>query len=242
MALPVALRLVSLSGKGRDFPTKPEISRRITSSIEFNVKSDYKRLERRLNAIERKQLPFAFANTLNDTAFQVRKQIVGPTYDRAFEVRDKRFASQSFRVVKANKRNLRAMVMQVPPRGATGVRGNLHLHAKGGIKSARAGNLAIPSDKIKHRRRSRGVPKNLEPRELLNQPRSFVAVMKSGKRGIFKRRGKKRLPIDLMYSFEKSVVITKQYLFFEDGTMIVRNNLSRNFNKQFARALKTARR
>ena len=210
--------------------------------MQVNLSSNYKQLERRLNKVQRKQLPFAFANTLNDTAFQVRKQIVGPTYDRAFEVRDKRFASQSFRVVKAKKRNLTAIVKQVPPKGATGVRGNLHMHAKGGIKSARAGNLAIPSDRVKNRRRSRGVPKSLEPRELLNQPRSFVAEMKSGKRGIFKRRGKKRLPIDLMYSFEKSVVITKRYLFFEDGSMIVRRNLSRNFNKQFARAMKTSRR
>jgi len=39
--------------------------------MDIKLSGNYRDLERRLNSVQRKQLPFAFANTLNDTAFQV---------------------------------------------------------------------------------------------------------------------------------------------------------------------------
>jgi len=209
--------------------------------MDIKLSGNYRELGQRLNKIQRKQLPFAFSKTLNDTAFQVRKTVTGPTYNRAFDVKNRKFAGQSFRVFKATKRKLEASVTQVKVRQL--YRGNLKMHAEGGIKRPRAGNIAIPSDKMKAKRTRTGrIGQANRPRQLLEKPRTFIAVMPSGKRGIWQRRGKKRLPIDLLYSFEKSVRITKNYLFFEDGSKVVRQNLQRNFSKAFDQAMKTRNR
>ena len=207
--------------------------------MELNVKANYLELERRLDNFQRKQLPFAFANTLNDTAFAMRKQIVGKTFDRAFAVRDKRFAGQSFRVKKAKKRDLHASLYQVKIRGL--YRGNLNLHAEGGIKKPRSGHLAVPSWQIKDRRRGRGVPDAWRARKVVNKSRTFVTTMPSGAFGIWQREGKARLPIKRLYTFETAVKIDKNFMFFEDGSVIFRRDLGRNFNKQFDRAIKTAK-
>ena len=209
--------------------------------MDIKLSGNYRELEQRLNKIQRKQLPFAFSKTLNDTAFQVRKTVTGPTYNRAFDVKNRKFAGQSFRVFKSTKRKLEASVTQVKVRQL--YRGNLKMHAEGGVKRPRAGNIAIPSDKIKAKRTRTGrIGQANRPRQLLEKPRTFIAVMPSGKRGIWQRRGKKRLPIDLLYTLDKSVRITKEYMFFEDGSKVVRKKLQRNFSKAFDQAMKTRKR
>ncbi len=210
-------------------------------SMDINLSGNFRQLERRLNSVQRKQLPFAFSKTLNDTAFQVRKTITGPTYNRAFDVKNSKFAGQSFRVFKSTKRKLEASVTQVKVRQL--YRGNLKMHAEGGIRRPRAGHIAVPSDKMKAKRTRTGrMGQANRPRQLLEKPRTFIAVMSSGKRGIWQRRGKKRLPIELLYNFEKSVRINKNYMFFEDGSMVVRKKLQRNFSKAFDHAMKTRKR
>ncbi|MEK9918004.1 MAG: phage tail protein [Pelagibacteraceae bacterium] len=236
MALPILIRLVSLSGKGRDFPTKSEISRQIKSDIKLNVRSDYKRLERRLNAIERKQLPFAFSKTLNKTAEKVKEKIALETFPESFDVRSKGFAKATLAIERSNKRKLVARVYDRFGRA------NLMLHAKGGIKKAKSRSLAIPGDKLRKRRRAKGMPDASKPKEILKQPRTFVATMKSGKHGIFQRRGKKRLPIDLLYSFKRSAVIKKAFRFYEDANKVVHDNLSHIFNRELKAALRSAKR
>ena len=209
--------------------------------MDIKLSGNYRELEKRLNSVQRKQLPFAFSKTLNDTAFQVRKTVTGPTYNRAFDVKNRKFAGQSFRVFKSTKRKLEASVTQVKVRQL--YRGNLKMHAEGGVKRPRAGNIAIPSDKIKAKRTRTGrIGQANRPRQLLEKPRTFIAVMPSGKRGIWQRRGKKRLPIDLLYTLDKSVRITKEYMFFEDGSKVVRKKLQRNFSKAFDHAMKTRKR
>ena len=207
--------------------------------MEINVKANYLELENRLNNFQRKQLPFAFSGTLNDTAFAMRKQIVGPTFEKAFEVRDKRFAGQSFRVKKATKKDLHASLYQVKVRGY--YRGSLNLHARGGVKKPRSGHLSLPSHEIKARRRGRGVPTAWRARQVLNKPRTFVATMPSGAFGIWQREGKARLPIKRIYTFSTAEKIDKNFMFFEDGSAIFRRDLGRSFNKRFDAAIKTAK-
>lgn len=209
--------------------------------MDIKLSGNYRELEKRLNSVQRKQLPFAFSKTLNDTAFQVRKTVTGPTYNRAFDVKNSKFSGQSFRVFKATKRKLEASVTQVKVRQL--YRGNLKMHAEGGIKRPRAGNIAIPSDKMKAKRTRTGrIGQANRPRQLLEKPRTFIAVMPSGNRGIWQRRGNKRLPIDLLYTLDSSVRITKSYMFFEDGSKVVRKKLQRNFSKAFDQAMKTRKR
>jgi hypothetical protein len=59
--------------------------------LTVNVSSNYKKLSRSLDQVGKKQLPFAFAKTLNQTMKAVEKYTVARTYPRAFDVRNKGF-------------------------------------------------------------------------------------------------------------------------------------------------------
>jgi hypothetical protein len=59
--------------------------------LTVNVSSNYKKLSRSLDQVGRKQLPFAFAKTLNQTMKAVAKYTVARTYPRAFDVRNRAF-------------------------------------------------------------------------------------------------------------------------------------------------------
>jgi hypothetical protein len=57
----------------------------IAGMLAVNVSSNYKTLSRSLDNLGRKQLPFAFAKTLNETMKAVEKYTVARTYPRAFD-------------------------------------------------------------------------------------------------------------------------------------------------------------
>ena len=63
--------------------------------MQINVSSNYRRLSRSLDTLGRKQLPFAFAKTLNQTMKAVGKYTVARTYPRAFDVRNRAFFKAS---------------------------------------------------------------------------------------------------------------------------------------------------
>ena len=60
----------------------------IAGMLTVNVSGNYKRLSRSLDQLGHKQLPFAFAKTLNETMKAVEKHTVARTYPRAFDVRN----------------------------------------------------------------------------------------------------------------------------------------------------------
>ena len=58
----------------------------IAGMLTVNVSSNYKKLSRSLDQVGKKQLPFAFAKTLNQTMKAVAKYTVARTYARAFDI------------------------------------------------------------------------------------------------------------------------------------------------------------
>jgi len=202
--------------------------------MKIDLSSNYRQLALRLSTMQKKQLPFAFAQTLNDTAFKVRKQIVERTYPRSFDVRDRRFATQTFRVKKATKRILTAVVFDRLDRA------NLKLHAEGGTKRAKRGSIAVPSRYVKDRRGARGVRRNLRPREVVDSPKGYISRGKD--RAIFQAYGPGGSKKRLLYSLKPSVRIAKVFPFYEDASRTVQRNLQRSFSINFRKALQTARR
>ena len=105
--------------------------------MQINISSNYKSLSRSLDQVGRKQLPFAFAKTLNETMKAVEKYTVARTYPRAFDVRNLAFFKTSIftgtPVKRATKTKLRVSARDRFDRG------NLPLHATGGTKRARSG-------------------------------------------------------------------------------------------------------
>jgi len=202
--------------------------------MDIKLSGNYRELEKRLNSVQRKQLPFAFANTLNDTAFKVRKQIVDRTYPRSFNVRDKRFAGTAFRVSKANKRKLVAVVFDRLDRA------NLKLHAEGGTKRAKSGNIAIPSRYVKERRSGRGVRKGLRPRTVVDTPKGYI--QREPRKAIFQSYGPKGSKKRLLYSLKAFANIRRTFPFYTDAERTVQRHLQRSFNVNLRKALRSRRR
>ncbi len=150
----------------------------IAGVLAVNVSSNYKKLSRSLDQVGRKQLPFAFAKTLNKTMKAAEKYTVARTYPRAFDVRNRAFFRAAIFMGTAAKRATKTK-LPVSARDRLD-RGNLQLHATGGTKRARSGRIAIPSRFNKATRGTRGVRKALRPRAVVNipkrhRPQSYVA-------------------------------------------------------------------
>ena len=196
--------------------------------VTLSVKSNIKAFSKTLSKFEKKQLPFATAQAMNDTIADVRKQIVDTTWPRSVEVRNRRFAGVAFRRKFAKKTKLRASLFDSLGREA------FNRQADGGIRIAHGNFLAVPSENIK--RTGKGVRANQRPRAL---KRSFVATMKSGKRGIFQRTGKRK--IRLMYSLTRTANVPKSFPFERDAERIARRKFGKHFVKRFNHAVRTAR-
>ena len=209
----------------------------------MNVSSNYKKLDRSLDKLGKKQLPFAFSKTLNDTMKAVAKYTVARTYPRAFDVRNKGFFKAAMftkdAVRWATKTKLRASA-----RDQFG-RGNLQLHATGGTKTGRAGRLAIPSRYVGSRRRKDGRVKDaLLPRAVVQTDKGFFTERRAGgsKAAIFQRYGRGAKKLRLLYTVQPRAKIRKRFRFYEDAERITRQVSPKLFRRNFAHAVKTARR
>jgi len=207
--------------------------------LTVNVSSNYKKLSRSLDQVGKKQLPFAFAKTLNQTMKAVAKYTVARTYPRAFDVRNKGFFKAAMftkdAVRWATKTKLRVSARDRFDRG------NLQLHATGGTKRARSGRIAIPSRFTKATRGARGVRKALRPRAVVNTPKGFID--RDGPRdAIYQRYGRGGKQVRLLYVLHRSAKIRKRFRFYEDAERITRSVSPKLFRKNFSQAIRTARR
>lgn len=199
-------------------------------TVTVRVSANVKAVRRWLTDIERRQVPFATAQALNATAFEVRSEIVGKTFPQAFDVKARGFARAAFRVDKASKRLPRASVFDRLGRA------NLALHAEGGTRRPRGAALAIPQT-IKRTAGGR-VPKGKTPRALKGKRTVFKAPTRTGNMGIWERT---RSGTRLLYTLAPEAKIARRFRFYEDAAKVARKRFDANFRTALARALATAR-
>ena len=204
--------------------------------MQMNVNSNFKQLNRSLDDIGRRQLPFAYSKTINDTMFAVRKHVVEKTYPKSFEQRNKRFFNAILRPKYSKKNDLHARIFD-----AVG-REYLERHTKGGLKVGR-GNIAIPSTQTKSLRGATGrIPKRLAPRKLVDTPRGFIGKVRNQPAILQRASKKKPYPIKVVYLLEKTARIKKSFPFYEDAFRITRNMMPRFFKTNFNNAMRTRKR
>jgi hypothetical protein len=203
--------------------------------MQMNIKTNLSMVQKAMASMHKKQVPFAMARALTDTAFEVRDKIVNETYPRSFTVRNKRFPRAMFRVGPAKKTNLVATVSDVLGRDY------MVTQATGGTKTARGQNIAIPTREIK-RLVSGRVSKAKQPRNLLNA-KGFKTKLRGGQQVIAENVGRgKNKQRRILYILEPSVFIRKRFPFYEDARGTARSAFRPAFNKRFAQAKRTARR
>ena len=183
--------------------------------MRLSVKSNVSTFTKLLSSKAR-QIPFATAGALNDTAFAVRKQVVERTYPRSFEVRNRSFPRTAFRVEKANKRKLQAAVYDRTESEW------LSRQAFGGRKRAPGGGLvAIPTDAVRRTARGR-VSAAQRPGAILNR-RGIKIDTAAGGMILKKKR--------VFYFLRDSVRVPKRFPFAEDAKKSVQQTYRRNFTK-----------
>lgn len=93
-------------------------------------------------------------------------------------------------------------------------------HALGGFKTAKDGqNIAVPTDFVRTKRTSRGIPDRLKPKQILaarGKKSAFITKI-NGRDMIVQRQGKKDRSILPLYSLVPNVTIRKSFKFYEDS-------------------------
>ncbi|NDV20835.1 hypothetical protein GO013_15600 [Pseudodesulfovibrio sp. JC047] len=184
-----------------------------------------------IRGLAKRQLPYATANAINSTCFDIRDHTVKHTYPDSFEVRNKNFARAAFRVDKANKRRLVGRVYDRLQRRW------LERQARGGTKRPHGSNLAIPTSNIKRTASGRvGVAKR--PRNLRN---AFVADLNGKGKAVYQRYGRKGRKLRLAYVLEPRARVGKRFSFYEDATTVTNKRFPKHFSRAFAHAVRTSK-
>jgi len=247
MAFPIiaAVGRLAVGGVSRGAITTASTGKiaKTLSGANINVQTNLKAVEKAIDAFGKNQIPFAMANTLNDAAFQIRKNTIENVWTKDVKVKNPAFMRAVMMPIKgdnrATKRKLRAIVQNYPS-------GNRHKDflqrlAVGGIKSPRGRSIAIPASDMPLRARG-GVTARNRPRPLLDRPKVFRQRV-GGQDMILQRATKKPYPLKRLYILEQgSVKIDNQFSFYEDADRLSQRVMRENFRKNFARAKASARR
>jgi hypothetical protein len=193
----------------------------------FGITTNIAQVMARLSKIE-KQIPYAQSKALNDTAFQIRQQIVQRTYPDSFTVRNTRFINSVLRVETAKKTNLNARVYDKLGRDY------LERQAKGGVKTPKGSNLAIPGVRNMARTAGGAIRKADRPRSLINRK----DVFKTPKAIMQRQKGQ---PLKVLYILEPSANIPKRFPFYEDASKVANTKFKVNYKSALSYAMRTAR-
>jgi hypothetical protein len=187
-------------------------------------------MRRDLREFERRQLPYATALALTRTVQDAQNEIQ-QALPRRFIIRND-FLAKGIRIAAAKKTKLEARVFTVDE--------ILRRQIMGGSKGGRGHAVALPRDV---RTNKRGIISRAKrPRALREKARHFVAPTRDGERALFRRRTKKRYPLELLYRLQYGLVRITERLDFEDiATRIFKREFDDNFDESLRRALRTAR-
>jgi hypothetical protein len=196
--------------------------------MDFRLKDNIKEFTRDLNDIQRKQVPYATSRAINDTAVQGQDAVIA-AIPRVFNNLKKWWLKQQptgIKVKFSNKQNLHAAVHTSAYFA--------QIQEEGGTKQPRrAKNIAVPTAKVaKKYRTSHGA------REMMDAQKNVFRTPK----GVFKRTGKKRYPIVLLWSFTPSAKVKPRFRFYDTLKATVMRRFETNWKMRFSQAMATSKR
>lgn len=194
--------------------------------MNISVKMDIKAATKGLSNLQKRQIPFATSQALNDTAFQARTDAMAGM-DKHLE-KPTPWTKRGIRVGKSTKAKLVSSVAIEPDRWKY-----LRFQVSGGTRQYKTdGTIVTPKaiNKNKYGNISRGRIKNL-----IASKRAFVGTVR-GVYGVWQRPSGKTKGVRLLARFEDQATYTKRYPF----ARIVADSVRKNFKSNFARRLGAA--
>lgn len=190
----------------------------------FNIKGDLKPITKHLSKVQKKQIPFASANAINETL----KQIVKAEQAQMPKKLDRPtpFTTKAFRIKYAKKHMLHGEVVIKPVQWEY-----LKYQIEGG---RRTGKIGVPTSNAKLNKYG-----NIPGRRkgLIRNKKQFM-----NDRGVWERYGGKRNPkAKLIVAFEPSVSYRKRFPFYKIADGVARSRFQKNFSRSIKRAIATAK-
>ena len=214
--------------------------------MEINVATNVTSLTQIMNAFGKDQLPFAMAQSMNQTAFEMRTQTIERTWPGDVTQRNKRFMRSAMMTTTkrsgnyATKKNLNVTVGNYP-KGHKLNRDFMERLAVGGVKKPRRTSLAIPGRNANLPRTAGGkITTANRPRQILNQKSVVRITSKAGHDLIIRKRTKNKFPA-VLYVMVSDAKIKKQFDFYEDAGKQGKISMARNFKKNFKKAQASAK-
>ena len=200
-------------------------------SFSISVESNIKDVQKQLTRLERKQIPFAAAKALSDTAVDAQRAVKKQIPQKID--RPTRFTMNAIGVNRANKRTLFAEVFVKPIQAEY-----LKWQIDGGTRVAPGKGTGVPT--VNKKLNQYG---NIPGRKggLVKGKNQFVATI-GGVAGVWQRYGGKRNPkVKLVVRFEKQVSYRPRLPFYRIVQSVVSNRFAVNFNRSIRLALSTMR-
>jgi hypothetical protein len=190
----------------------------------FKVKGDMKRITKHLSKMQKKQIPFAAAQAINSTLFDVMKAEKAQLPKKLD--RPTPFTMKAFKINKAKKTELVGDIHITPERWKY-----LKYVVEGGT---RTGNIGVPTKNAKLNKYG-NIP--MRRKGLIKKKSQYIATIGSVS-GVWE---KSKAGVKLIVAFEKSVSYKKQFPFKRIAEGVARKKFQRNFKRSLAKALATAR-
>lgn len=209
----------------------------------ITIKVDMKRARRFLSDVQKKQIPFATALAITNTLHIARKDVV-KQLEKDID-RPVPWTKRGFRVIGAKKTLLTGKLFVLPSQNEY-----LFYQIEGGVRRPKGQALALPPAKHAsgdvRRNKYGNIPRTQQARAQISK--GAISANIGGVAGIWKvpkktktgkvRKGQK---LKLLLAYEKQAVYRPRFRFYERGKNSIRVNWPREFDKAFARAMRTAR-
>jgi hypothetical protein len=192
------------------------------NGVRIRVIDDVERFTRNMDDAARRHVPFAIARALTWTARDAQTD-VRDELPKQFTLRNS-WVKNGIRITPASKASPQAVVGSLEP--------FMERQETGGAKRSRGGHrIAVPKAKP-----SRVIPRAQRPAAVRNKPRVFTVKTANGA-GIFRRQGKQRYPLQLLYWLKRGVQVKPAFGFKGTTGTTVQDRFGPNFIESVSQAM-----
>jgi len=198
--------------------------------MQINVKDNIKSVVKRLDRDAKKQIPFATAAAINNTAFSIRKAVQAQL-PRHLD-RPTPYTIRGVRVDKAKKTLLEGSVFFIPR-----VAEYMWYQVEGGSRRASKKWIAVPTDNVKLNKYG-NVPRS--KKGLIRNKKQFIANI-NGTTGVWESGSRAKPQTRLIHAFVNQTQYQKIFPFYKIGQGVINSKFDTEFAKAFNRAMLTRR-
>ena len=190
--------------------------------VKIRVIDDVERFTANMDAAGRRQVPFALARALTWTAKDAQSD-VREDLPRCYTLRNN-WVKNGIRITPATKASPQAVVGSLEP--------FMERQETGGSKRSRGGHrIAVPKTKP-----AKIIPRGQRPTAVRQKPRVFTIATAHGA-GIFRRQGRERYPLQILYWLKRGVKVKPSFGFKGTTTNAVAQRFGPNFVESLSQAM-----